>query len=75
MKDWRVRRLSVFNTIVCREAASGKLSVWEDLRMFEKIINNTEELNAMAVHLRMSQNFSELQALAAQWLVDRKSVV
>lgn len=42
--------------------------------MFEKIINNTEELNAMAVHLRMSQNFSELQALAAQWLVPEQDV-
>lgn len=42
--------------------------------MFEKIINNTEELNAMAMHLRMSQNFSELQALAAEWLVPEQDV-
>ena len=37
--------------------------------MFEKMIHNTEELNAMAVHLRLSQNFSELKSLAAKWLV------
>lgn len=42
--------------------------------MYEKLINNTEELNAMAVHLRISQNFSEIQALAAQWLVPEQNV-
>ena len=42
--------------------------------MYEKLINNTEELNAMAVHLRNSQNISELQALAAQWLVPEQDV-
>ena len=41
----------------------------EETAVYEKLINNTEELNAMAVHLRISQNFSELQALAAQWMV------
>ncbi len=42
--------------------------------MYEKLINNTEELNAMAVHLRNSQNFSELKVLAAQWLVPKQDV-
>lgn len=42
--------------------------------MYEKLINNTEELNAMAVHLRNSQNFSELKVLAAQWLVPEQDV-
>lgn len=42
--------------------------------MYEQMIHNTEELNAMAVHLRMSQNFSELKALAAQWLVPEQDV-
>lgn len=42
--------------------------------MYEKMINNTEELNAMAVHLRNSQNFSELKRLAAQWLVPEPNV-
>lgn len=42
--------------------------------MYEKLINNTEELNAMAVHLRNSLNFSKLQALAAQWLVPEQDV-
>lgn len=42
--------------------------------MYEKLINNTEELNAVAVHLRNSQNFSELKVLAAQWLVPKQDV-
>jgi len=42
--------------------------------VYEKLINNTEELNAMAVHLRNSQNFSELKVLAAQWLVPKQDV-
>ncbi len=42
--------------------------------MYEAMINNTGELNAMAVHLRISQNFSELRALAAQWLVPEQDV-
>lgn len=42
--------------------------------MYEKLINNTEGLNAMAVHLRNSQNFSELKVLAAQWLVPKQDV-
>lgn len=42
--------------------------------MYEKLINNTEELNAMVVHLRNSQNFSELKVLAAQWLVPKQDV-
>lgn len=42
--------------------------------MYEQIISNTEELNAMAVHLRISKNFSELKRLAAQWLVPEQDV-
>lgn len=42
--------------------------------MYEKLITNTEDLNAMAVHLRNSQNFTELKTLAAQWLVPEKDV-
>ena len=42
--------------------------------MYEKVIHNTEELNAMAVHLRMAQNFSELRLLAAERLVPEQDV-
>lgn len=42
--------------------------------MFETMIHSTEELNAMAVHLRLSQNFSELKLLAAEWLVPEEHV-
>jgi len=42
--------------------------------VYEKVIHNTEELNAMAAHLRTSQNFHELKALAAQWLVPEQDV-
>ena len=42
--------------------------------MYEKLITNTEDLNAMAVHLRNSQNFTELKTLAAQWLVPEEDV-
>ncbi len=42
--------------------------------MYEKIIHNTEELNAMAMHLRTSQNFHELKVLAAEWLVPETDV-
>ncbi len=42
--------------------------------MYEKLITNTEDLNAMAVHLRNSQNFTELKELAAQWLVPEEDV-
>ena len=42
--------------------------------MYEKLINNTEELNAMALHLRNSQNFTEIKVLAAQWLVPKQDV-
>lgn len=46
----------------------------EDLEMYEKVIHNTEELNAMAVHLRMAQNFPELRLLAAERLVPEQDV-
>ncbi len=46
----------------------------EDLEMYEKIIHNTEELNAMAVHLRIAQNFTELRLLAAERLVPEQDV-
>ena len=39
--------------------------------MFETMIHSTEELNAMAVHLRLSENFSELKLLASEWLVEK----
>ena len=42
--------------------------------MYEKVIHNTEELNAMAVHLRMAHNFSELRLLAAEWLVPEQDL-
>ncbi len=42
--------------------------------MFEKMIHNTEELNAMAVHLRLSQNFSEIKLLAAKWLIPEEHI-
>lgn len=42
--------------------------------MYEKVIHNTEELNAMAVHLRMAQNFPELRLLAAERLVPEQDV-
>ena len=42
--------------------------------MYEKIIHNTEELNAMAVHLRIAQNFTELRLLAAERLVPEQDV-
>ena len=41
--------------------------------MYEKVIHNTEELNAMAAHLRMAQNFPELRLLAAERLAGRGS--
>ena len=46
----------------------------EDLEMYENVIHNTEELNAMAVHLRMAHNFSELRLLAAEWLVPEQDL-
>ena len=42
--------------------------------MFETMIHSTEELNAMAVHLRLSENFSELKLLASEWLVPEEHV-
>ena len=42
--------------------------------MYEKVIHNTEELNAMAVHLRMAHNFPELRLLAAEWLVPEQDL-
>lgn len=42
--------------------------------MYEKVIHNTEELNAMAAHLRMAQNFPELRLLAAERLVPEQDV-
>ena len=42
--------------------------------MFETMIHSTEELNAMAVHLRLSENFSELKLLASEWLVPEEYV-
>ncbi len=42
--------------------------------MYEKVIHNTEELNTMAVHLRMAQNFPELRLLAAERLVPEQDV-
>lgn len=42
--------------------------------MYEKVIHNTEELNAMAVHLRMAQNFPELRLLAAERLVPEQDL-
>lgn len=42
--------------------------------MYEKVIHNTEELNAMVAHLRMAQNFSELRLLAAERLVPEQDV-
>lgn len=42
--------------------------------MFETMIHSTEELNAMAVHLRLSENFSELKLLASEWLVPDEHV-
>lgn len=42
--------------------------------MFETMINSTEELNAMAVHLRLSENFSELKLLASEWLVPEEHI-
>lgn len=46
----------------------------EETKVYEKIINSTEDLNAMATHLRMSQNFHELKVLAAEWLVPEPDV-
>lgn len=46
----------------------------EELKVYEKIINTTEELNAMAIHLRASENFQELKVLAAEWLVPQSDV-
>lgn len=37
--------------------------------MFEKIVKNVEELNAVALHLRSEGNMEELKELAKNWLI------
>lgn len=42
--------------------------------MIEKIIQNKEELNAVAKHLREVHDFDELRRLAREWTIPRKDV-
>lgn len=42
--------------------------------MIEKIIQNKEELNAVAKHLREVHDFDELRRLAKEWTIPRKDV-
>ena len=42
--------------------------------MFEKMVKSTEELNAVAAHLRGIQNFDELRRLARERLVPKEDV-
>lgn len=37
--------------------------------MFEKVVKNTEELNAVALHLRTEGEMDELKKLAKKWLI------
>lgn len=42
--------------------------------LYEKIVNNTGELNAAAAHLRQTKSFAELKRLAGEWLVPEEDV-
>lgn len=41
---------------------------------YERIVNNTGELNAAAAHLRKTKSFAELKRLAGEWLVPEEDV-
>lgn len=40
--------------------------------MFEKIVKNVEELNAVALHLRLEGNMEELRQLAKKWQISKR---
>lgn len=42
--------------------------------LYEKIVKNTEELNAAAAYLRQAKSFAELKRLAGEWLVPEEDV-
>lgn len=40
--------------------------------MFEKIVRNIDELNAVALHLRTTENFDALKSLAKEWQISKQ---
>lgn len=40
--------------------------------MFEKIVRNIDELNAVALHLRTTENFDALKSLAKEWKISKQ---